>query len=94
LTRGAPDRAAADGVIDQFLQQRPDRNGPDSDLLRIEYRREIFQHLDECNSCCAELKRRTADDGLWNDARTFPVSLVSGSQSVATCASLRIVSDE
>ncbi|MEZ6031919.1 MAG: sigma-70 family RNA polymerase sigma factor [Planctomycetaceae bacterium] len=42
LTRGVRDRAAADESIDVLLQQQLDRVGSDSDLLRTEYRREIF----------------------------------------------------
>jgi serine/threonine protein kinase len=29
------------------------------------------QHLDECDSCCAALQQRTADNILWDDAKTF-----------------------
>ena len=29
------------------------------------------QHLDECDSCCAALQQQTADNILWDDAKTF-----------------------
>jgi RNA polymerase sigma-70 factor (ECF subfamily) len=40
LTRGVPDRA--EGGTDRLTEQTA-REGPDSDLLRIEYRREVFR---------------------------------------------------
>lgn len=40
LTRGVPDRA--EGGSDRLIEQ-PVPEGPDSDLLRIEYRREVFR---------------------------------------------------
>lgn len=43
LTRGVPDKTAGDEVVNAFLQNSEARNGPDSDLLRTEFRREIFQ---------------------------------------------------
>lgn len=68
LTRGVPDRAAADEVIDQFLQQHPDRSGPDSDLLRTEYRREIFQQA------AAKIRSEFSDE-TWN---SFWLTAVDG----------------
>jgi RNA polymerase sigma-70 factor (ECF subfamily) len=68
LTRGVPDRSAADEVIDHFLQQRPDRSGPDSGLLRIEYRREIFQQA-------ATRIRNEFSDETWN---SFWMTAVDG----------------
>ncbi len=41
LTRRKPDRAA--GGADDPLADRAARAGPDSELLRVEYRREVFQ---------------------------------------------------
>lgn len=29
------------------------------------------RHLDECDACCAELQRRTADASMWENARNF-----------------------
>ena len=68
LTRGARDRAAADESIDALLQQRPDRDGPDSDLLRTEYRREIF-------SRAAQQIRTEFTDETWN---SFWLTAVDG----------------
>jgi RNA polymerase sigma-70 factor (ECF subfamily) len=42
LTRGVPDKASGDNEARMFLEQKPAARGPDSDLLRIEYRREVF----------------------------------------------------
>jgi serine/threonine protein kinase len=57
--------------IDDFLDGRLSRD----DQLAFE------RHLDECNACCQELQRRTADPMLWNDARRFlkPVTRDPGS---------------
>ena len=68
LTRGFRDRAAADESIDELLQQRPDRDGPDSDLLRTEYRREIF-------SRAAQQIRTEFTDETWN---SFWLTAVDG----------------
>ncbi len=48
-------------TIDDFL----------ADLLDEVAQRHFEQHLDECDHCCADLKRRTADATMWNDARAF-----------------------
>jgi RNA polymerase sigma-70 factor (ECF subfamily) len=42
LTRRAPDRASGDQGEHDVLAQHEAREGPDSDLLRMEYRREVF----------------------------------------------------
>jgi serine/threonine protein kinase len=42
------------------------------------------RHLDECDSCCMELQRRTADDGLWHEAKSF----LSSSDHVGQASSL------
>ena len=68
LTRGHRDQAVADESIDALLQQRPDRNAPDSDLLRIEYRREIFQQA-------ARKIRSEFSDDTWN---SFWMTAVDG----------------
>jgi RNA polymerase sigma factor (sigma-70 family) len=43
LTRGRPDRGSGDPALLAVLDQRESRTGPDSDLLRLEYRREVFR---------------------------------------------------
>lgn len=43
LTRRARDRASGDDAARSLLEQEPASSGPDSDLLRIEYRREVFR---------------------------------------------------
>ncbi len=43
LTRAKPDRAAGGPSLQVALSQKEARNGPDSDLLRLEYRREVFR---------------------------------------------------
>ena len=39
LTRGKPDRGSGDTGLLALLDKQPDDQGPDSDLLRLEYRR-------------------------------------------------------
>jgi RNA polymerase sigma factor (sigma-70 family) len=43
LTRRTPDRAAGGLAVAELLADRPAPDGPDSALLRIEWRREVFQ---------------------------------------------------
>lgn len=43
LTRGVPDRGVGDSGVQALLEQHAEKAGPDSDLLRIEYRREVFR---------------------------------------------------
>ena len=43
LTRGKPDRGSGDSALLAVLHQRESPNGPASDLLRLEYRREVFR---------------------------------------------------
>lgn len=42
ITRARPDRASGDEGVQFVLDQQPDRDGPDSALLKTEYRREIL----------------------------------------------------
>ncbi len=43
LTRGRPDRASGDSGLQALLNQYESPSGPDSDLLRLEHRREVFR---------------------------------------------------
>lgn len=43
LTRGKPDRASGDSDLLAILEQSSSTSGDDSDLLRLEYRREVFR---------------------------------------------------
>lgn len=43
LTRGKPDRGSGDSAHLAMLQQQASHDGPDSELLRLEYRREVFR---------------------------------------------------
>ncbi|MHB1037076.1 MAG: RNA polymerase sigma factor [Pirellulales bacterium] len=43
LSRGAPDRARGEAGHSGLVQQQAAENGPNSDLLRLEYRREVFR---------------------------------------------------
>ena len=43
LTRGKPDRASGDSVSRTLLDHHESPSGPDSDLLRLEHRREVFR---------------------------------------------------
>lgn len=42
VTRGVPDRSAGDEETRELLEQHPATDGPDSNLLRLEYRRQVF----------------------------------------------------
>ncbi|MGA2255234.1 MAG: RNA polymerase sigma factor [Thermoguttaceae bacterium] len=43
LSRGKPDRAAGGPSLQAAIDQKEARDGPDSGLLRLEYRREVFR---------------------------------------------------
>lgn len=43
LTRGLPDRGSGDSARLMLLSQHASRTGPDSRLLRLEHRREVFR---------------------------------------------------
>ncbi len=43
LTRERPDRGSGDSALLAVLNQHESHTGPDSDLLRLEYRREVFR---------------------------------------------------
>ena len=43
LTRGKPDRGSGDSRLLAVLNQHKSHSGPDSDLLRLEHRREVFR---------------------------------------------------
>jgi RNA polymerase sigma-70 factor (ECF subfamily) len=43
LTRGKPDRGSGDSALQAVLNGHASHAGPDSDLLRLEYRREVFR---------------------------------------------------
>jgi len=43
LTRGKPDRGSGDSALLAVLHQRESPSGPASDLLLLEYRREVFR---------------------------------------------------
>jgi RNA polymerase sigma-70 factor (ECF subfamily) len=43
LMRGRPDRGSGDSELHDLLEAQPAANGGDSDLIRIEHRREVFR---------------------------------------------------
>ena len=43
LTRGKPDRGSGNSAVAAVLNAHESRAGPDSDLLQLEYRREVFR---------------------------------------------------
>jgi RNA polymerase sigma factor (sigma-70 family) len=43
LTRGKPDRGSGNSALRALLSEHESHSGPDSDLLRLEYRREVFR---------------------------------------------------
>ncbi|MEZ6125681.1 MAG: sigma-70 family RNA polymerase sigma factor [Planctomycetaceae bacterium] len=59
LTRGLPNAACGGDAMDEFLHQRPAKTDPDSELLRTEYRRELF-------SRAAQQIRHEFSDDTWN----------------------------
>jgi RNA polymerase sigma-70 factor (ECF subfamily) len=77
LTRGKPDRASGDSGMLELLAQQP-AHGPDSDLLRIEYRREVFRRA-------ARQIRREFQPDTW---RAFWETAVEGRQVEAVAAEL------
>ena len=70
LTRGAPDKASGDDNDHLLLQQSPARTGPDSDLLKTEYRREVFVWA-------ARQIRDEFTEGTWN---SFWLTAVAGQE--------------
>lgn len=68
LTRGVPDKASGKDGVRAFLEQRPARSGPDSDLLKTEFRRELF------TQAAAEIRSEFSDD-TWN---SFWLTTVQG----------------
>ena len=59
LTRGKPDRASGDTGTLAVLNQHASQDGPDSDLLRLEYRREVFRWA-------ARQVRQEFQEDTWN----------------------------
>jgi RNA polymerase sigma factor (sigma-70 family) len=43
LTRGKPDRGSGDSAMFEVLNQHQSPTGPESELLQLEYRREVFR---------------------------------------------------
>jgi len=43
LTRRRPDRGSGDSAVQSLLDQHASDQGPESDLLQLEYRREVFR---------------------------------------------------
>ncbi|MCA9082479.1 MAG: sigma-70 family RNA polymerase sigma factor [Planctomycetaceae bacterium] len=59
LTRGVNGRTVNQVSIEQLLNEPPEREGPDTDLLQTEYRREIFRQA------AAEIRKEFSND-TWN----------------------------
>ena len=78
LTRGAPDKASGDDNDHLLLQQSPARTGPDSDLLKTEYRREVFVWA-------ARQIRDEFTEGTWN---SFWLTAVAGREADDVAAQL------
>ena len=43
LTRGLPDRGSGDSKLQDLLDAQPTFDGPDSEMVRVEHRREVFR---------------------------------------------------
>jgi RNA polymerase sigma-70 factor (ECF subfamily) len=59
LTRGKPDRGSGDSAMLAMLKGRQSPQGPDSDLLRLEHRREVFRWA-------VRQVREEFQDATWN----------------------------
>jgi RNA polymerase sigma-70 factor (ECF subfamily) len=57
LTRGKPDRGSGDSALLALLHQHNSHTGPDSDLLRLEHRREVFRWA--ARQVCKEFHQAT-----------------------------------
>jgi len=68
ITRGVPDVGSGDQQMHRFLEQRPANSEPDSDLLRMEYRREVF------SKAAGQIRAEFSDD-TW---RSFWLTAVEG----------------
>ena len=75
LTRGRPDRGSGDSALLAVLNGQESQAGPDSDLLRLEYRREVFRWA-------ARRIRQEFQQGTWD---AFWLTAVEG-QSVEAVA--------
>jgi RNA polymerase sigma factor (sigma-70 family) len=57
LTRRRPDRGSGDSALLAALNQHESHTGPDSDLVRLEYRREVFRWA--ARQVCKEFHQAT-----------------------------------
>ncbi len=64
-TRSKPDRASGDSELRALLNQHESPTGPDSDLLRLEHRREVFRWA--ARQVRAEFQQATWD-AFWQTA--------------------------
>ncbi|WP_010581630.1 serine/threonine-protein kinase [Schlesneria paludicola] len=65
-----------------FLTERLD----DSQIVEFE------RHLDQCEDCCRELQRRTADQSLWDDARALLSSIENAAGATIRTADNNVTS--
>ena len=68
LTRRIPDKTVGEEAVNALLQNKADASSPDSEMLQVEYRREIF-HL-----AAAEIKSEFSED-TW---QSFWLTAVNG----------------
>jgi RNA polymerase sigma factor (sigma-70 family) len=80
LTRAAPDRATGDAAMADRLQAQPAPDGPASDQLRLELRREIFRWA-------ANQIRREFADSTW---QAFWLTAVEEQSIVAASKELKM----
>lgn len=78
ITRGVPDKASGNDDVQKFLHECPARGGPDSDLLKTEYRREVF-------AWAARQIRDEFSDRTWN---SFWLTTVEGQEVDAVAEQL------
>ncbi len=99
LARRKPDRASGDSGLRMFLDQHESPAGPDSDLLRLEHRREVFrwaarQVREEFQQATWEAFWQTAIEGRPVDAVAEELAKNPGSVYAARSRVIRRIQDK
>jgi RNA polymerase sigma factor (sigma-70 family) len=94
LTRGKPDRGSGESGLQEFLDDRPAGDDAESQLVRIEHRREVFrwaarQIRPEFQSATWDAFWRTAVDGQDVDRVAIDLGLSHGSVYAARSRVMR-----
>jgi RNA polymerase sigma-70 factor (ECF subfamily) len=94
LTRGVADRGSGNSDLRDLLDEHPDRNGPDSALLRLEFRRELLnwaakQIREEYQAATWSAFWMTAVDGVAVDEAARKLNKTPGSVYAARSRVMR-----